>query len=52
MTKSADVITPSFSREVVESLPLYYRAMAEHLADTGRAVITGSLEKSAEKANS
>lgn len=35
----------TFSREVVDSLPLYYRAMAEHLAETGRAVITGSSEK-------
>ena len=28
------------SADVVNSLPLYYRCLAQHLADTGRAVIT------------
>jgi len=49
MNQSADVIIPSFPADVVNGLPLYYRAMAEHLAETGRAVITDS-EKAENKA--
>lgn len=33
------------SAEVVNSLPVYYRCLAQHLANTGRAVITDSPEK-------
>jgi len=39
LTQSADVLIPSFSSDVVDSLPLYYRALAHHLAETGRAII-------------
>jgi hypothetical protein len=42
MTSSADVIIPSFPSDVVESLPIYYRAMAQHLAETGRITIEDS----------
>ena len=35
MSSSSEVLT--FSRDVVDSLPDYYRCLAEHLADTGRA---------------
>jgi hypothetical protein len=42
---TSDVLIPSFSPDVVESLPLYYRAMALHLADTGRAIIEYPSEK-------
>jgi hypothetical protein len=45
MTSASEGNIPSFSRDVVENLPLYYRAMAEHLAETGRAVIKGTSEK-------
>jgi len=45
MTQSAEVIIPSFSSEVVESLPVYYRALAKHLAHTGRAIINDSSDK-------
>lgn len=38
---------PYFSSDVVNSLPLYYRAMAEHLAETGRMVITEKRENTA-----
>jgi hypothetical protein len=38
MSTSANII-PSFSSEIVDSLPLYYKALAQHLADTGRATI-------------
>lgn len=34
-----------FSADVVESLPVYYRCMAQHLANTGRAVIRNSEEE-------
>ena len=34
---ASEVLT--FSSEVVDSLPLYYKALAQHLADTGRATI-------------
>jgi len=37
MSSSSEVLT--FSRDVVESLPLYYKALAQHLAETGRVVI-------------
>jgi len=37
---ASEVLT--FSSEVVDSLPLYYRALAHHLADTGRAIIEPS----------
>jgi uncharacterized membrane-anchored protein YhcB (DUF1043 family) len=43
---TSDVLT--FSSEVVESLPLYYRALAKHLADTGRAIIEDPSEKGKE----
>jgi hypothetical protein len=36
--------------DVVDSLPLYYRAMAQHLADTNRIIIKGSSEESAKEA--
>lgn len=39
MTSSADVLIPSFSSDVIKSLPIYYRAVAEHLADSGRVII-------------
>lgn len=42
---TADILIPSFPLEVVDSLPLYYRAMAHHLADTGRAVIEDPSEQ-------
>jgi uncharacterized membrane-anchored protein YhcB (DUF1043 family) len=42
---SSDAQVPSFSADVVNSLPLYYRALAEHLAETGRAVIEDTSEK-------
>ena len=45
MTQSAEVIIPSFSSEVVESLPVYYRALAKYLAHTGRAIINDSSDK-------
>ena len=45
MTQLAEVIIPSFSSEVVESLPVYYRALAKHLAHTGRAIIKNSSDK-------
>jgi hypothetical protein len=45
MTQLADVIIPSFSSDVVQDLPAYYRVMAHHLANTGRLVITDSSEK-------
>jgi len=44
MSTSANII-PSFSSEIVDSLPLYYRALAQHLADTGRAIIESPSEK-------
>jgi len=44
VSSSSEVLI--FSSEVVESLPLYYRAIAEHLADTGRAIIGDPSEKS------
>jgi hypothetical protein len=46
MTISLDqlVISPG----VFESLPLYYRAMAQHLADTGRVIIGDPSEKEQE----
>ena len=34
----------TFSADVVQSLPPYYRAVIKHLVNTGRAVITGSSE--------
>lgn len=34
------------SAEVVNSLPVYYRCLAQHLANTGRAVITESEKES------
>ena len=34
--------------DVVDSLPLYYRALALHLADTGRVVIKDTLEEKLE----
>jgi len=40
---ASEVLT--FSSEVVDSLPLYYKALAHHLADTGRAIIEDSSEK-------
>lgn len=38
-----------FSADVVEALPLYYRCMAQHLANTGRAVIRNSEEEADEE---
>jgi len=49
MTSASDVLMPSFSSEVVDSLPLYYRAMALHLANTGRAIIEPSEQPETEK---
>ena len=46
MSSSSEVLT--ISSEVFDSLPLYYRALAHHLADTGRAVIEDPSEKSQE----
>jgi len=43
MSSSLEVLT--FSSDVVDSLPLFYRALAHHLADTGRAIIEDSSEK-------
>jgi len=43
MSSSSEVLT--FSRDVVDSLPDYYKCLAEHLAETGRAVITDSENK-------
>jgi hypothetical protein len=40
---ASEVLT--FSSEVVDSLPLYYKALAYHLADTGRAIIESPSEK-------
>lgn len=40
MSSSSEVLT--FSRDVVDSLPDYYKCLAERLAETGRAVITES----------
>lgn len=34
-----DVLIPSFSADVVRSLPLLYRATALHMANIGRAII-------------
>lgn len=34
-----------FSADVVEALPVYYRCMAQHLANTGRAIIRNSEEE-------
>lgn len=31
--------TLTLSRSVVDSMPVYYRVLADHLADTGRAKI-------------
>lgn len=42
---TSDVLIPSFASDVVDSLPLYYRALAHHLADTGRAIIEYPSEK-------
>jgi len=42
---TSDVLIPSFSSEVIDSLPLYYKALAHHLADTGRAIIESPSEK-------
>jgi len=42
---TSDVLIPSFSAEVVDSLPAYYKALARHLADTGRAIIEDPSEK-------
>ena len=39
---TADNLIPSFSSELVEGLPTYYKALALHLAGTGRLVIEGS----------
>ena len=46
MTSSSEGNIPSFRADVVNSLPLYYRATAEHLAETGRAVIVTSEKES------
>lgn len=35
----------TFPYGVVDSLPLYYRALAKHLVDTGRAIIEDPPEK-------
>jgi len=43
MSSSSEVLT--LSSDVVESLPIFYRAMAQHLAETGRAIIKGPSEK-------
>jgi len=40
---ASEVLT--FSSEVFDSLPLYYRALAEHLENTGRAIIEDPSEK-------
>jgi hypothetical protein len=44
---ASEVLT--FSSDVVDSLPLYYRALAKHLADTGRAIIEFSEKPEEEK---
>ncbi|MFA5346631.1 MAG: hypothetical protein WC294_00695 [Methanoregula sp.] len=36
---TSDVQIPVFPCEVIDSLPLYYRAMILHLTNTGRVVI-------------
>jgi hypothetical protein len=41
---ASEVLT--FSSEVVDSLPLLYRAMALYLQDTGRAIIKDPSEQS------
>jgi uncharacterized membrane-anchored protein YhcB (DUF1043 family) len=43
MSSSSEVLT--ISLEVVNSLPAYYRALAHHLADTGRAIIEDPSEQ-------
>lgn len=35
----------TLSSDVVKGLPLYYRALVQHLANTGRAIITDSPKK-------
>jgi hypothetical protein len=45
MTSASGVIIPCFSSDVVESLPLQYRAIALHLAETGRVKIEDKKEK-------
>ena len=45
MTSASEGNIPSFSVDVVDSLPLYYKALAQHLADTGRAIIESPSEK-------
>ena len=35
------------SSDVVKKLPLYYRALAQHLANTGRAIIKETSSKPA-----
>jgi uncharacterized membrane-anchored protein YhcB (DUF1043 family) len=44
---TSEVLT--FSSDVVETLPLYYRALAQHLATTGRAIIEDPSEKAEKK---
>ena len=40
---TSEILT--LSSEVVQSLPLYYRALAQHLSETGRAVIENPSEQ-------
>lgn len=42
MTSAPEGKIPCFSADVIRELPLFYRAMAEYLAETGRAVIVSS----------
>ena len=42
---TSDVLIPSFSADVIAALPLWYKALAHHLADTGRAIIEDPSEK-------
>ena len=46
---TSDVLIPSFSSDVVDSLPLQYRAMALHLAETGRVKIEDSEKEQPEE---
>ena len=45
MTSASEGNIPSFSADVVNGLPLYYRALAATLAETGRIAIKDTSEK-------
>jgi len=49
MSASGQII---LSPDVVNSLPVYYRCLVQHLADTGRAVIKDASGKPDEKGSS